>query len=154
MTDDRADRIASENERLQDEEAHKRMLYDRTIGGSLVPRPSEEFIRQNVGELKSEKQIGDEAGRRVDTEMAKEAADEQRRAEVERSIREHNRSVEKERHPTGQSREGGHSSNRDKLREAHGHKVESGRDLLVADKRGSIRDHLRSNRNGRDGITR
>lgn len=94
--DDRADRIALEISRLQEEEAHKRMLYDKSIGGPMVLRPSDDFIRQNVGELKTEKQIEAEAIQQVDKKIAQEQAIAQERTEWERINEKHVQRLEKE----------------------------------------------------------
>lgn len=56
-------------------EAEKKMLYDRTIGGPIAPRPSERFIRENVGKLKSQAQIDKEAVSQVYPKMSQRAAD-------------------------------------------------------------------------------
>lgn len=63
--DDANSKLTAATNQVREEEAHKRMLYDKSIGGDRVLRPSDEFIRQNVGELRNEKQIEQEAARRV-----------------------------------------------------------------------------------------
>lgn len=60
---------------LASAEAEKRMLYDRTIGGPIAPRPSERFIRENVGKLKSQAQIDKEAVAQVYPKKSQRAAD-------------------------------------------------------------------------------
>lgn len=60
---------------LASAEAEKRMLYDRTIGGPIAPRPSERFIRENVGKLKSQAQIDKEAVAQVYPKVSQRAAD-------------------------------------------------------------------------------
>lgn len=94
---------------VRDEEAHKRMLYDKSIGGDRVLRPSDEFIRQNVGELRNEKQIEREAARRV-------ARDERNSRDGGDQIR--GRSHNNREALRGQERSEGHSteSMREKLR--------------------------------------
>ncbi len=79
---------------LQEEEAHKRMLYDRTVGGENVPRPSRQFIQDCVGPLKSDEELHAKA--QVDIErMRQQMIDEaMQRAMVEQSMREHAARVE------------------------------------------------------------
>lgn len=133
MADDRSDRIAAETARLQSQEAHKRMLHDRTIGGPMVPRPSPEFIRQNAGELKSNKQIEQEATKRVDTQLRQEAVDQQRNAEVERSWDRHNEAVARKQREgeRGADREGKLQSNRERLRDQPGREGVSARERMA-----------------------
>lgn len=126
MTDERGERVAAEVARLQGEEAHKRMLYDRTIGGPMVPRPTEQFIRDNAGPLKNENQIRDEAGKRVDAQRDQERQIAQNRAEVDRSLRQHDAAVARERQQADRGGDRG------------------------AMPQGN-RDHLRQDREGRDG---
>lgn len=74
---------------LQEEENHKRMLYNRTIGGENVPRPSIQFIQDCVGSLKSEAELRAEAQRDVER-MRQQMIDEaMQRKMVEQSMREH-----------------------------------------------------------------
>jgi hypothetical protein len=60
---------------LASAEAEKRVLYDRTIGGPIAPRPSEQFIREIIGKLKSQAQIDKEAVAQVYPKMSQRAAD-------------------------------------------------------------------------------
>lgn len=65
QVDDASQKLATAMRQVREEEAEKRMLFDKSIGGQMVPRPSDDFIRQNVGDLRNEKQIEQEAARRV-----------------------------------------------------------------------------------------
>lgn len=142
MTDERGERVAAEVARLQGEEVHKRMLYDRTIGGPMVPRPTEQFIRDNAGPLKNENQIRDEAGKRVDGQLEQERQIDQNRADLERSLRQHDAAVARERQTDrGGDRGATPQGNRDNLRQDR-----EGRDGS------SARERLRGE--GREGQSR
>lgn len=93
---DRDQRVAAAVQALEKEEAHKRMLYDRTIGGPMVPRPSEDFIRQNVGDLKSPAQIQKEAEANVDKQMRQERAEAREREALEKSAQRRGAGVEQD----------------------------------------------------------
>jgi len=89
-------RVAAEIARINAEEAHKRMLYDRTIGGPRAPRPSVEFIRQSVGDLKTEAEMEREARETVEKQERREAIEREDRAAFERSVEAHKASIERE----------------------------------------------------------
>lgn len=110
QADDASQKLEAASHQVREEEAHKRMLYDKTIGGPMVPRPSDEFIRQNVGELRNEKQIEQEAARRVarDERNARDGGD------MIRGRPHSNREALRDRQP-GEGRDTG--SMRDKLRD-------------------------------------
>lgn len=110
QTDDASQKLDAAMRQVREEEADKRMLYDKSIGGPMVPRPSDEFIRQNVGELRNEKQIEQEAARRVarDERNARDGGD------MIRGRPHSNREALRDRQP-GENRDTG--SMRDKLRD-------------------------------------
>lgn len=90
-----ADELSSEEmleerlSQLHQEEDQKRMLFDRTIGGENVPRPSVQFIEDCVGPLKSDAELHVEAQRDVER-MRQQMLDEAMQlAVVEQSMREH-----------------------------------------------------------------
>lgn len=107
--DDASQKLDAAMRQVREEEAEKRMLYDKSIGGPMVPRPSDEFIRQNAGELRNEKQIELEAARRVarDERNARDSGD------MIRGRPHSNREALRDRQP-GEGRNTG--SMRDKLR--------------------------------------
>lgn len=123
---DREQKLANAVEKVRQEEAHKRMLYDKSIGGPMVPRPSDEFVRQNVGELQSEKQIQQTAADRVAADERVERARIEDTRKIERSIEQHNSRLS-------------HQSNREALRN---NDRGEGRDA------GSMRDRLRNQKEG------
>lgn len=91
MSDERSSEEMLEERllQLQEEENHKRMLHDRTIGGENVPRPSIQFIQDCVGTLKSDAELRAEAQRDVER-MGQQMIDEaMQRKMVEQSMREH-----------------------------------------------------------------
>ena len=91
MSDERSSEAMLEERllELQEEEDHKRMLYDRTIGGENAPRPSIQFIQDCVGPLKSDEELHAEAQRDVER-MRQQMIDEAMQREiVEQSMREH-----------------------------------------------------------------
>lgn len=122
MAQDREKEIAEKTALLQSEEAVLRKVHDRSIGGPMALRPSEKFIRDNTGPLKTDKQLAEDARRIVDTKHERQA--QQVQADHETGIA---------------ARERG---------------VETARDRMRSEGRGSMRDTLRNNRNGRDGIER
>lgn len=89
----REQRIADHLAMLREEEREKAMLYDRTIGGELVPRPSKEFIENCIGPMKSDEALDREARAAVDREDRQRWIENERREAVEQSMREHDRAV-------------------------------------------------------------
>lgn len=79
-------RIQAEVTRLQEKEAEKRFLYDRTVGGENVPRPTPECIEKCVGPLKSEAQIRQEAQIAVEKQQLAERLAAQRQRDVQQSM--------------------------------------------------------------------
>ena len=98
-------KFAAELERLRKEEAHKKLLYDRNIGGQNVPRPSRSFVEQSVGPLKSDEQIRREAREQAMRTQRAAEIEAERRAEVERSMREHQSRIEKQQEDEKQRKE-------------------------------------------------
>ncbi len=88
---DRQQRLADHLIRLRAQEAEKRMLHDRTIGGEMVPRPSPEFIEECTGPLKSDVQLQQEAQQAVEREQRQTAIDQQNRQAVEQSLQDRTR---------------------------------------------------------------
>lgn len=88
--------VQAELEELRKQEAEKRFLYDRSVGGDNVLRPPHEFIEhsQRAGPLKSDKELYEEARHRAEKQIQAREAKSRRRAEVEQSIREHNRRLD------------------------------------------------------------
>lgn len=106
-------------------EKKRNQLLDKSIGGSGMPRPSDDYINSNLGKKQTP-------------------------AEIEQSA--HNKAWEKDR-----ANERAREMLPDLERKMEGRRdrnVETGRDRLKSDERGSMRDNLRNNRNGRDGIER
>ena len=90
-------RIEAEIERIRANEAEKQQLYDRTIGGPIAPRPTPEFIRQNAGALKTEAEIRREAEAKILAQEKAEIRERENQRDVERSWKDHNARVERER---------------------------------------------------------
>jgi hypothetical protein len=92
----RESHLSEEADRIREEERQKQTLLDRSIGGPMAPRPSQEFIRAHVGDLRSEKDILQEAERRVAARERAERSDEVRREVIDRSWTRHREAVERE----------------------------------------------------------
>jgi hypothetical protein len=90
-------RVAAQLERLREKEAEKKMLYDKSIGGPQALRPSDAFIERNVGRLKTEEQLRQEARQKALKELKTERVDRERRAAAEKSLRAHTRRIEERR---------------------------------------------------------
>lgn len=106
-------------------EKKRNQLLDKSIGGSGMARPSDDYINSSLGEKKTP-------------------------AEIEKSA--HNKAWEKDR-----ANERAREMLPDLERKMEGRQernVETGRDRMRSDERGSMRDQLRNNRNGRDGLER
>lgn len=86
-------KIAAEKTHLQKQEDHKKMLYDRTIGGENVPRPSPDFIKQHVGPVKSDAQIQKEAEENAKKQINQDRQEAERKRQVEESIHQHNERI-------------------------------------------------------------
>lgn len=85
--------IEDEVQRLREEEEYKRFLYDKTIGGSNVPRPTDEYIEKCVGPLKSEQDIMREAEEIVRKQDEAEQLALKRQDVYQRSLEQHNNSI-------------------------------------------------------------
>lgn len=79
-------RIQAEVTRLQEKETEKRFLYDRTVGGENVPRPTPKYIEKCVGPLKSDAQIRQEAQIAVEKQQLAERLAAQRQRDVQQSM--------------------------------------------------------------------
>ncbi len=87
--------LAAEISHIQKKEADKRFLYDKTIGGPNVPRPSDKYIKACVGPLKNDTQIRKEAAENIRRQKEAEEREAQRQEAVARSIQEHNERIGK-----------------------------------------------------------
>lgn len=81
-------------EKLQEQEREKEMLYDRSIGGELAPRPTVQFIEDCVGPMKSQETLHEEAREAAAKEIERSRIEAIRKAEIEQSLREHSQRVE------------------------------------------------------------
>lgn len=86
-------RMEAELSCLRANEVEKRMLHDRTIGGSNVPRPSQEFIERHTGPLHSEQELQQHARQTIERQQREEKVAEKRQSQFSRSLREHNRHI-------------------------------------------------------------
>lgn len=86
--------VQAELTRLEEQESHKRMLYDRSIGGENAPRPSREFIEKNAGPLKSKEALTLEARANIDARREQEQRELEQRQAVEQSMRERHREAQ------------------------------------------------------------
>lgn len=98
--------VQAELELLRAEEEEKRMLHDRTIGGTHAPRPSAAFIDKCLGALRPEAELQELARERAEKQQRLARTEALRVQEVERSIKDHNRRIEER---AKRSRGGGRS---------------------------------------------
>jgi hypothetical protein len=74
-SDKKSEYIEQELTKIREQEAEKKLLYDRSIGSKNnepTLKPSDEFIEKHVGKLKSEKEVQAEAQKKVDERINKE----------------------------------------------------------------------------------
>lgn len=142
MADDksREDQIKERYELLKSENDTARLVQQKDIAKGPAPRPNDEFIRQHTGQVQTDKQVQERAEQVVDRNMAQKDVNRQQGAEQNR-----------------EGREGGASSNRDRLRgeQGQGRDDTSARDRLSGEGRGGQSQNLgKPGRGGNDGINR
>jgi len=78
MDDERQKRenaiFAEEKEKLQQQQAERNFLKDRSIGGQNAPRPTDDFIERSLGKDQNRQQMAVGAGKKTDERMAREDA--------------------------------------------------------------------------------
>lgn len=80
--------------RLETEEAAKKELFDKSIGGDNALRPSDQFISDMQGAQKTRQELAQEAGKAADKRYEQERAGEENALKFDRSVRAHNQSLE------------------------------------------------------------
>lgn len=81
-------RLAAEISNLKQKEEEKKFLYDKSIGGPNVPRPSDRYIEASIGPLKNDEQIRREAENAIQKQNIAAKQEAVRQAAVNRSMRE------------------------------------------------------------------
>jgi len=114
-------------EHLKKEEENKRFLYDKSIGGN-APRPSDQFIQQHVGPLKSHAELQKEARGQAERQQIAQREQARREAEFEQSVREHNRRLEQKQEQEAAARADRQRQNADRFRQAREQARDRGRD--------------------------